>query len=195
MAKIRYDKTKTFVGHNQSNLPLPPKEYLRSVFEYHSDGYFLRLTPRGNRKAGSKVKGKLEENGYIRVAINYDLFLMHRLIWKWHYGTEPEFIDHINNDRTDNRIENMKQSTKKDNNRKQLIPSVNTSGFIGAAPYCKGGFVASICIDYKKINIGYFTDLKSAVLAYNKAAIEYHGEAGQFKADQNIGEMKHRGWL
>lgn len=195
MAKARYDKTKTFVGHNQSNLPMPSQEYLRSIFDYHSDGYFIRKVSRGRQKAGAKVKGKLEEHGYIRMLLNYDLFLIHRLIWKWHYGTEPEYIDHINNDRTDNRIENMQEYDKKSNARKQLTPTNNTSGFIGAAPYCKGGFVSYICVDSKKITIGYFNELKSAVLAYNKFAIEHHGEAGQFKADQNITEMKRRGWI
>ena len=195
MAKIRYDKTKTFMGHDGENIPMPSREVLVSMFDYHEDGYFIRKTPRGTQKSGSIVRGKVEKGGYRRLPISYDMFLFHRLVWMWHKGTEPKYIDHINNDREDNRIENLQPYDKKSNSRKQLRPKDNTSGFIGAHSYCRGGFVASICVDSVSRTIGYYQTLKEAVVAYNNAAIEFHGEAGKFKADQNIAEMKHRGWL
>lgn len=194
MARSRYEKSKTFVGKDGENLPMPSMEVLRAMFEYHKDGYFVRKTSRGTQKAGSIVKGKIEKGGYRRLPINYDVFLFHRLVWMWHHGSEPKYLDHINNDRADNRIENLRPYDKKSNSRKQLKPKDNTSGFIGAHSYCKGGFVASICVDSVSITIGYYRTLKEAVEAYNHAAIKYHGEAGKFKADQNIEEMKRRGW-
>ena len=95
------------VGHNKKNLSMPSQEQLKELFDYHADGYFIRRISRGTQRAGSKVEGKLEAHGYRRMNINYNLYLTHRLIWMWHYGTEPKFIDHINHNRVDNRIENL----------------------------------------------------------------------------------------
>lgn len=186
-AAERYEKTKEFVGNNQKNLPMPSREWLRSNFDYHNDGYLIRKTARGRQKAGSIVARKLEGNGYYRMNINYSAYLVHRIIWKWHHGTEPDFIDHVNNIRTDCRIENLQDAvTKNFNAQKQLKPTCNKSGFIGVSKYIKGGWVAKICVDRKNVHIGYFSDPVSAAKAYNKKTLELHGEAGAFKVAQNL---------
>lgn len=168
---------------------VPSIEYMRENFNYNKDGTL-------SMKNGRLIKGSPKNNGYINVVIRYRNFMMNRLVWIWHKGECPRVIDHINNDRSDNRIENLQEVTEEFNVRKCLKRDLNTSGFIGVS-YSRmyGKYESKISLKGKTIHIGKFAKLMDAALAYNEAAIKYHGEAGRFKADQNIEEMKRRGWI
>ena len=189
----RYGKTKTFVGHNQSNLPLPSDEWLHDNFDYHCDGYFIRKITRGRSSAGTKVQGKLEKNGYYRVNINYSAFLLHRLIWKWHHGTEPKFIDHKDKNRTNCRVENLREASKNENARNQVLPSNNTSGF-----YCIRWHEYNGCAGKWKVRLSHdgsttsasFQCIKRAVEWYCKKAEELHGDFAKDKISHNKKALK-----
>lgn len=187
-AKSRYNKNKTFVGHNQRNLPMPTQEELKSIFDYHCDGGFVRKIARGTQKIGDHVFGKLEKSGYRRIPINYNLYCAHRLIWKWHYGTEPEFIDHINHNRDDNRIENLREVSKSQNCQYQNLPSNNTSGFYGIRWHeyygQKGCWVVSITNNHEKHQMR-CGSLDEAIEKYESLAMELHGEFAKDKIAHN----------
>lgn len=193
MAKKRHASKAQKVGYNQKNLKLPSMEYLRSLFEYHEDGYFIRKTHRGSQKAGSVVKGKTEKSGYKRMPISHNLYLTHRLIWMWHNGTEPEAIDHIDHDRLNNRIENLRPASKNENARHQVLPVNNTSGYYGVSwnGLMKGGsWSANVCVNSKLISLGYYHNKKDAVMAYNDATMKLHGEFGKDKVKHNLEQLK-----
>ena len=120
--KKRYAKSKTFVGHNQRNLPLPTKERLSGLFEYVDGGKLKRKVSAGNQRAGTVTSGKQESHGYCRILVDGDHYLFHRIVWRLVYGDEPKFIDHINNVRSDNRIENLRRVDKSSNCQHQLKP-------------------------------------------------------------------------
>ena len=173
---------------NSSSLATPSREVLCSLLTY-DDGKLFAKVSRGNVKAGSAI-GENNHGGYRRFSILGAHYLVHRVIWKMHHGYDVEFIDHINNDRSDNRINNLNGILKQDNNRKQLIPKNNTSGFIGVSQVrYSGNYRAMITVDYKHVVIGTFSDPISAAIAYNKAARMYHGESGDFKARLNEAKM------
>ena len=173
-AASRYKKTKNFVGHNQANLPMPPQDWLKDNYDYHKDGGFIRLKPRGSQKAGSLLFGKKEKTGYMRMPINYDVFSVHRVIWKWHHGDEPEFIDHINGNRSDNRIENLRPVTKAENSANRALSKNNTSGFFGVKEYnYKGVNKFAWAIRHKgKKHQGYTKTIGEAVEKYIAVARE-----------------------
>lgn len=187
-AKDRYGKNKKFVGHNQGNLEMPTQDELKEMFDYHPEGGFVRKIARGPQKAGDALFGKIEKHGYKRIAINYNLYLTHRLIWKWHYGTEPKFIDHINHDRSDNRIENLREVNKNENARHQVLPSNNTSGFYGIRWHeyygQKGVWVVTITVNRKRKTKRCET-LLEVVEEYEKMAAKYHGEFAKDKIRHN----------
>ena len=91
------------------------QEYLRERYEYHPDGYLIarkRLSPACDK--GERV-GSIAKNGYIQTKIKGKHLLVHRLIYIYHHGEIEHQVDHINNDRTDNRIENLRDVTHKEN--------------------------------------------------------------------------------
>jgi HNH endonuclease len=194
LAKERYSKNKVYVGHNKKNLMMPSMERLRGLFDYNQDGSLTRLISKGTLKAGSVTFGKKEKCGYRRIWVDSELYLFHRIVWQWHYGDDPKFIDHINQDRNDNRIDNLRRVDKNSNCRHQLLPKNNTSGFFGISLNKeKGIWNACISVDSKKLTLGGSKDIKKAVLIYNEACNKYHGEFGKKKIQHNLMELERRG--
>jgi len=90
-------------------------QQLKTLFAYNpTDGSLIHRLPtkgRGAKKPGDTA-GTLQPNGYLQVMVNRNRYYVHRLIWQYHYGTTPETIEHINGDRSDNRIENLREATR-----------------------------------------------------------------------------------
>ena len=78
------------------------QQELKDLFEY-TDGKLIRKISKGNTKAGSSI-GNFRKDGYLQAEINRHKYLLHRLIYIYHYGTAPKYIDHINGIKYDNRI-------------------------------------------------------------------------------------------
>lgn len=194
LAKERYSKNKVFVGHNKKNLPMPSMERLRELFDYNPDGSLTRLISIGTQKAGSITFGKKEKHGYSRICVDSCHYLFHRVVWQWHYGDDPKIIDHINQDRNDSRIDNLRRVDKSSNCRHQLLPKNNTSGFFGISLNRKKNiWYATICVNSVNIKLGGSKDIKKAVLIYNEACNKYHGEFGKKKIQHNLMELERRG--
>ena len=86
-------------------------------------------------------------------------------------------IDHINGNRLDNRRSNLRVVTVGDNRKNTGIRSDNTSGYKGVSWDKKNSkWKVAIYVNSKYVHLGRFTDIEDAALAYNTAALEYHGE-------------------
>ena len=89
---------------------------VRDVLDYDPDtGLFAR--------AGSVPIAKPSPDGYIRIGISGRRYLAHRLAWFFVHGTTPQIIDHINHNKTDNRIANLRNVTQSCNllNRRDSV--------------------------------------------------------------------------
>jgi hypothetical protein len=98
---------------------------------------------------------------------------MHRLIID---VKEGEHVDHINGIPWDNRKENLRIATARQNAANKGPYSTNKSGYKGVAVYKNGRWTAQITVNYRKLHLGCFDDPKEAALAYNEAAIAHFGE-------------------
>ena len=91
-------------------------DYIKSLFRYENGKLIWNSKERVllyGRQAGC-----VKKYGYRRVLINNKSFMAHRLCWLICNGKWPEkYLDHINGNRDDNRIENLREVTHLENNR------------------------------------------------------------------------------
>jgi hypothetical protein len=142
------------------------QEYLKSILHYDLDtGIFTW-------KAGYL------DNGYVRIEINNIQYRAHRLAWLYVYSEMPKsLIDHIDGNRSNNKISNLREATYQANSENYKTPKTNKSGVKNVSWY-KGlnKWVVSINIKKTKKTIGYFEDLELAELVAVEARNKYRGE-------------------
>ena len=93
-------------------MPTITQALLRADFDYHLDGFLIRTRAYHNVGVG-KIAGCLGHDGYWQLMWNRKMYRAHRLIYLWHHGHLPELIDHIDQDRANNRIENLRAADKR----------------------------------------------------------------------------------
>ena len=95
-------------------------EQVRALFEYR-DGMLFWRTARGSRAKVGERAGNLNPNGYRRVKLDGRLYREHRVIWLLVHGEEPpQYLDHIDEDKANNRIENLRAIDNAHNIRRSL---------------------------------------------------------------------------
>lgn len=155
-------------------------ERLREVLHYDPEtGVFIRKVRLAQRhqvgdRADFVVRGG-GLKGYYRVSLFSERHLAHRLAWLYVYGEWPRHeIDHMNGDRGDNRICNLRDVTGAVNVQNMRVPRKrNLSGYLGVYA-SQGKWVARIQINRKTIHIGCFDDPEKAHHAYLKVKREIH---------------------
>lgn len=99
--------------------------YIKKYFEYKDDGTFIR----NDRKNSS---GSYDKDGYLIIKIKGKQYKAHRLVFAYHHGRFPkDEIDHINRNRSDNRIENLRESDRKINNNNRVFVPNKDTGAVG----------------------------------------------------------------
>lgn len=102
----------------------------RSEKDFPHDNF--RIT--WNKRCAGKVAGFLASNGYRHIDVLGARFTAHRLAWFLTHGVWPEHdLDHINNDREDNRLANLRPAMRFQNLQNAKIRSNNTSGYKGVS--------------------------------------------------------------
>ena len=153
-------------------------ERLHELFEYR-DGNLYWKTNRGSKKCKGKKAGCLTVQGYdqFRVRELGGAMKVHRAVYLMHHKYLPEFIDHINGNRSDNRIENLRSATKEENGQNRIMPSHNTSG-VKNVSWMKNNkkWGVHLRINGKKRWFGLHDDLEFAELVAMEARNKYHGE-------------------
>ena len=159
-------------------MPELTAERARELFEYDPLTGVLtwKKQPRGRYKP-SLVAGYKTKEGYLVTSVDYKLRKNHRLAWAVAYGAWPKHeIDHINGDKSDNRLTNLRD----------VAHRTNTENSIGATSYSKGRvlgvswhvriqkFHARIGVNGKLIHLGYYTTPEEAHQAYLTAKRQLH---------------------
>ncbi len=130
-----------------------------------------------NSKTG-KLAGKKTQQGYLVVTVAGQSVFAHRACWAIYYGQWPSMmIDHINHDKTDNRICNLREATAMQNLRNRPRQTNNTTGAKGVSFHkFSGKYRAQIKVDGKKLHLGLFETPEAAHAAYAAAAVRFHGD-------------------
>lgn len=114
---------------------------------------------------------KPNKDGYMKYSLSINgkqhYFSGHRLAWYVVYNEIPKVIDHIDGDKSNNKISNLRNVTQVENNRNRLKA-------LGATLDYKGKYRAQIKVGDKNIYLGLFNSKEETREAYLKAKIKYH---------------------
>lgn len=121
----------------------------------------------GGYAVSEEYYGKIDASGKYR----QKTLLMHRVIMDAPSGIE---VDHINGDKLDNRRQNLRLCSRRQNSQNKSPHLNSASGFKGVV-FWNGIYAASICCNGKRIHLGHFETPEDAAYAYNQSAIEYFG--------------------
>jgi len=190
----------------RARVPLPEQDYLKSTFEYCTETgqlYWSKNRPKTDfltdRSYNSYIKNLVgtvagyrakpakyskEIEGYWKVVLCGKSYMIHRIIYKMFTGLEPNIIDHSNNIHTDNRIENLKESTRQENKMKS--PKVyNSSGYRGVVRRRdRSSYEIRVSLPTnlggKSVHVGYYKNIEEAAQAYNIALSVYYKDIEKY---------------
>jgi hypothetical protein len=142
---------------------------LHDLFEY-VDGDLIR-------KSNNKSMKGATASGYFRANIKGKNYLVHRLIFLMHHGYLPLAIDHINGNKSDNRIDNLRAASWSENCQNKKIRTDNSIGYKGIH-WNKSAQKWSVQVGFKgkRKYFGLYADLELADLVATMAREKYHGK-------------------
>jgi hypothetical protein len=179
--------------------PEPSVEILEELFDYNSLTGFVTNKYRPRKYFNTKnsystfnsyqvgKRSGSEKDRFRRITLFGKPYPEHRLIWALYYKEWPPkemVIDHINGDPFDNKIDNLRLVTHRENAMNRRLSCNNKSGVIGVHYYAsREQWQAQITVKGKKINLGRFDNFDDAVKSRKDAEIKYgfhenHGRDG-----------------
>lgn len=163
---------------------------LKELLHYNPDtGIFTWLSAGQGRAIGRKAGGN-NGGGYIRISINGNRYMAHRLAWLYEHNEWPEGeIDHINHNHSDNRIINIRAVSSADNTKNRPLNCNSASGICGVYWYKRSSkWVAQIGINGKVRTIGYYLSKAAAVAARKAIELEhgFHQNHGKAHEEANL---------
>lgn len=182
----------------KSSNSIPDSDELNRELRYDPlTGELYWRVPRRNRKMGLRAGGVKDRYRYISIdGVNY---LEHRVIWVMVHGSIPlgKEIDHINRDGCDNRLENLRLVTRRENVLNSGIAGSDCSKYPGVTTSkTPGKYTAGLYINSNRVHLGTHTTEESAYDAYCQAIIEYNKlnlvNAGRVRNSLDIGRLKYK---
>jgi hypothetical protein len=145
------------------------QELVQSLFEYR-DGELFSL------KKCSLVARYALKAKYKRTLINGKQYLIHRIVFLYHYGYLPKCVDHIDGNPLNNKIENLREATTSQNQHNSKKPITNKSGIKGVSWHKSANkWFVSLKIQRRKFYFGLYKDIELAELVAIEARNKYHG--------------------
>lgn len=160
------------------------QSYARELFSY-VDGCLIRAISRSSTAIRGDIVGYANTDGYLMVRIDDCFHMVHRLIWIYHNGIIPEGlqIDHIDGNKLNNKIENLRCVTQQENLQYKYdkLCSTYSSIYKGVSwDKRRGKWQAAVVINKKRIALGRFSD----ELAARDAAIAARKIRDNFEVSQ-----------
>ncbi len=152
------------------------QDYLKSIVEYnYESGVFTWQQTKSGRS--KKEAGSVHSDGYCHIMIDAVSYQTHRLVWLYCNGELPPVrsVDHINRNRSDNRISNLRIAKLFQNGHNKNLLSNNKSGLRGIR-FKKNRWEVSCMINNKRKYLGRYMTKQEAVAAYNNYAGPILGE-------------------
>lgn len=144
------------------------KQLLEYLYYDQDTGLFTWLKQKAHITKVGSMAGHKNKRGYIRIRFNSKFYLAHRLAWFYVYKQFPiKTLDHINRNKEDNRISNLREVSSKENSHNR-----DSKGYSFHKSTNK--WLARIKTNHKEVYLGLFTTEEEAREAYVKAKREHH---------------------
>ena len=135
---------------------------------------------------GKRAINCLHQTGYLGGKFRGYRLLAHRVVFYLNHGYWPNQVDHINGNRIDNRIENLRDVPQKDNMRNKAMGRNNTSGYTGITVLDNPKrYKAKIMFNHKYYHLGVFNTLEDALKARKDAEVKFGFSARHGKKEIN----------
>jgi hypothetical protein len=149
------------------------QKIITELFEYKGGNLYWKNT-NGKTKSG-QIAGGPSTKGYWIVGIKQKRYKLHRLIFLMHHGFMPEYVDHVNGNTSDNRIENLRVATASQNAYNSKKPKNNTSGLKNISWDKKTKkWVVRLKINETLKNFGRYNDIDYAKFVAEAMRYKYH---------------------
>lgn len=155
------------------------QERLKEILHYNKYVGVFTWRDKTNRRTYGKTAGTvLRGRGYIVIGIGTKVYLAHHLVWLWHHGRMPhDQLDHIDGDRSNNLISNLREVSQRENSMNMKRNAMNTSGVKGVHfDNQKGKWVAVIKSGGRYLFRKSFASLDEAEAAIMAARRALHGD-------------------
>lgn len=160
--------------NKRKRIEYPDQATLNEYF-YYKDGSLYNKIKRNSRSKKDQLSGGVS-NVYIRVTFRRKNLLAHRIIWEMHNGPIPDglFIDHIDGNPINNKLENLRLVTTQGNSRNSTIASHNKSGCVGVYWLkSKKRWCSTIVVNGSHIWLGSYRTFEEAKTARKEAEPKY----------------------
>jgi hypothetical protein len=144
------------------------KQELLRTYLFYQNGKLYNRCNRGRAKIGVPVCEHDNGRGYYNFRIGTNSYYVHRAVWEYHNGDIPSGyeIDHIDHNRQNNCLENLRLVTRRENLRNQSLKKRNKTGRIGVFYVsASDAYMATITINRRTINLGTYPTLNEASAA------------------------------
>ena len=140
---------------------------LKELFEYRDGHLYWLVSPNNKVKVGDRV-GSINSSGYQTTKIHKKSYLVHRLIFLYHYKFLPKTVDHIDRNTLNNNIENLREATGRQQELNKDKQKGTSCKFRGVDYYkSKNNYRSRSKQRGKFYHIGYHLTEEDAATAYN----------------------------
>jgi len=151
------------------------QELVKNLFEYRDGELFWKIT-KGGQKIGNKA-GSFSKCGYFYIQINNKQFRIHRIIYLMFYGKMPEFVDHKDGNKLNNKIENLRPATRSQNGFNRFLQKNNLSGYKNVIWIKnRNRWRVEFRINKKLHTSSLFKNINDAILEAEKMRQQYHNQ-------------------
>jgi hypothetical protein len=147
------------------------------AFEYRNGELYWKIMTNPSKKLIGKKAGCKSSGAYGVVNLDGQAYSIHKVIFCMHNGFIPEIVDHINGDKSDHRIENLRAATHQSNNWNRVTQSNNKLGKKNISWHKQNQkYWVQLAKNGTKIVSVFVEDLELAELVATEARNKYHGE-------------------
>ena len=149
---------------------------VKKLFEYADGKLYWHERASGTAPKGAEA-GCVQGNGYRGITIRGRMYPAHRLIYLYHHGRLPAMIDHIDGDILNNRVENLRAATVRQNGANRKRGTNNSSG-VKNVSWCKTARKWTVMVQKNKMQhyFGRYESLAEAADVARQARLKLLGE-------------------